>query len=80
MTGVQTCALPIYKGALSYLPKEELSRLDELVSDLLEAHRKGNSTWRLLFQKLGNFFDKNFEPGWAKDDPEFWKYYGYGYF
>ena len=67
----------INKGALAYLPKEELSRLDELVSELLEAHRKGNSTWRLLFEKLGDYFENAFVPGWAKNDPEFWKYHGY---
>lgn len=67
----------ITKGALSYLPKEELTRLDDLVNDLLEAHRKGNSTWSLLFEKLGEYFEKSFVPGWAKDDPDFWKHYGY---
>lgn len=67
----------INKGALSYLPKEELARLDDHVNDLLEAHRKGNSTWRLLFEKLDDYFEKSFTPGWAKDDPDFWKHYGY---
>ena len=67
----------INKGALAYLPKEELSNLDDLVNDLLEAHKKGNSTWRLLFQKMGKFFDKAFNDGWDSDDPEFWKRYGY---
>ena len=67
----------INKGALAYLPKEELSRLEELVTELLEAHRKGNSTWHILFERLRDHFEKAFFPGWAKDDPEFWKYYGY---
>ena len=67
----------INKGALAYLPKEELTRLDDLVNELLEAHKKGNSTWRLLFEKLGDSYAKSFGPEWAKDDPEFWKYYGY---
>ena len=67
----------INKGALAYLPKEELTRLDELVNDLLEAHKKGNSTWRLLFERLGGFFDKTFNEGWDSEDPDFWKRYGY---
>ena len=75
----ETLKASITKGALSYLPKEELTRLDELVNELLEAHKKGNSTWRLLFERLGDYFDKSFAPEWAKDDPEFWKYYGYMY-
>ena len=75
----ETLKASITKGALSYLPKEELTRLDELVNELLEAHKKGNSTWRLIFERLGETFEKSFTPGWAKDDPEFWKYYGYMY-
>jgi DNA-binding response OmpR family regulator len=75
----ETLKASINKGALSYLPKEELTRLDELVNELLEAHKKGNSTWRLLFERMGDYFEKAFVPGWAKDDPEFWKNYGYMY-
>ena len=33
----ETLKASITKGALSYLPKEELTRLDELVNELLEA-------------------------------------------
>ena len=73
----ETLKASITKGALAYLPKEELTRLDDLVNDLLEAHGKGNSTWALLFDKLGKYFEKRFVPGWAKDDPDFWKEYGY---
>jgi len=75
----ETLKASITKGALSYLPKEELTRLDEFVNELLEAHKKGNSTWRLLFERMGDYFEKSFVPGWAKDDPEFWKNYGYMY-
>ncbi len=75
----ETLKASITKGALCYLPKEELTRLDELVNELLEAHKKGNSTWRLLFERMGDYFEKAFVPGWAKDDPEFWKTYGYMY-
>ncbi len=73
----ETLKASITKGALSYLPKEELTRLDELVNELLEAHKKGNSTWRLLFERLGGFFEKTFSEGWDTEDPEFWRSYGY---
>jgi DNA-binding NtrC family response regulator len=73
----ETLKASITKGALSYLPKEELARLDELVNELLEAHEKGNSTWRLLFERMGEFFRKTFNEGWDDDDPEFWRHYGY---
>ena len=73
----ETLKASIKKGALAYLPKEELTRLDDLVNELLEAYKKGNSTWRLLFERLGSFFAKTFNEGWDSDDPEFWQRYGY---
>lgn len=73
----ETLKASITKGALSYLPKQELTRLDEFVEELLEAHRKGNSTWHLLFERMGDFFKKTFNEGWDVDDPEFWRQYGY---
>ena len=73
----ETLKASINKGALAYLPKEELTRLDEIVDELLEVHKKGNSTWRLLFERLGGFFDKTFNEGWDTEDPDFWKRYGY---
>lgn len=64
------------KGALSYLPKEELIRLEELLEELLEAKEKGKSTWKVLFRRLGNFFDKAFGDDWTKEYPEIVRRYG----
>jgi CheY-like chemotaxis protein len=65
------------KGALSYLPKEELPNLKSFIGDVMEAFREGHSTSAVLFERLGRFFDKAFGVQWAKDDPDFWRYYGY---
>jgi DNA-binding NtrC family response regulator len=73
----ETLRTSITKGALSYLPKEELSNLPEFVNDLLEAVEIGASPWKRLFDRMGKFFEKSFGTGWEKDDPEFWKSYGY---
>lgn len=73
----ETLKTSITKGALSYLPKEELSNLPTFVDDLLEAVESGSSTWKRLFDRLGKAFEKSFGAGWEKDDPEFWKSYGY---
>jgi CheY-like chemotaxis protein len=58
------------KGALSYLPKEELPRLDEFLDELLGTHKKGDSTWKLLFERLGGFFKKSFGQEWEVVDFE----------
>jgi CheY-like chemotaxis protein len=62
----------IRKGAISYLPKETLTDLDELLEQLLSAHEKGDPPWKLLFEKLGDYFNERFGPDWREKDKEFW--------
>ncbi len=62
----------IRKGAISYLPKESLSDLDELLNDLLGAYERGEAPWKLLFSKLGAYFDERFGADWKKSDKTFW--------
>ena len=68
----ETLMESIRKGAISYLPKETLSELDVLLSDILGAHEKGNPTWKLLFDKLGDYFNERFGPDWKEKDKDFW--------
>jgi DNA-binding NtrC family response regulator len=62
----------IRKGAISYLPKESLSDLDELLNDLLGAYERGEAPWKLLFKKLGAYFDERFGADWKNTDKTFW--------
>ena len=62
----------IQKGAISYLPKETLADLDEVLNALLSAHERGEPTWKLLFERLGNYFNDRFGTGWQEKDKEFW--------
>jgi DNA-binding response OmpR family regulator len=62
----------IRKGAISYLPKETLTDLDELLEELFSAYRKGEPAWKILFEKLGEYFDERFGSGWKEKDKEFW--------
>lgn len=71
----ETLKASIQTGAQSYLPKEELANLPEHINDVLEAVEQGQSTWERLFNRVGNFFEKAFAPGWRSDDPDFWRYY-----
>ncbi len=68
----ETLMESIRKGAISYLPKETLSELDVLLEDLLDAHQKGRPAWKLLFDKLGDYFDDRFGAGWKEKDKQFW--------
>jgi len=68
----ETLMASIRKGAISYLPKETLADLDTLLNKLLEAYEKGEPPWKLLFDKLGDYFNERFGPAWKEKDQEFW--------
>lgn len=68
----ETLMESIRKGAISYLPKEKLAELDELLEKLLGAHRRGEPPWKLLFDMLGDYFDERFGEGWKDKDRAFW--------
>ncbi len=67
-----TLMASIRKGAISYLPKETLAELDTLLEALLAAQAAGKPPWKLLFDKLGSYFDERFGPDWQSKDKAFW--------
>jgi CheY-like chemotaxis protein len=68
----ETLLSSIRKGAIAYLPKETLVELDDLLEELLGAQASGKPPWKLLFDKLGVFFDQRFGPDWKKKEEPFW--------
>ncbi len=75
----ETLMESIRKGAISYLPKETLAELDNLLNDLLRAHQQGEPPWKLLFEKLGDYFEERFGVGWQDKDREFWSQFSRNY-
>jgi hypothetical protein len=51
-------------GAVSFLPKEKMSELDEFIADVVL--KGGQPVWGKLFDKLGDFFNKRFGPDWKQ--------------
>ncbi len=68
----ETLVSSIRKGAISFLPKETLVDLDDLLDELLGAYKEGKPPWKLLFEKLGDFFSDRFGPDWQDQDQPFW--------
>lgn len=68
----ETLMSSIRKGAISYLPKETLAELDTLLEELLAAQAAGKPPWKLLFDRLGDYFDERFGPDWKARDKAFW--------
>ncbi len=62
----------IRKGAIAYLPKETLVELDDFLDDLLSAQAAGEPPWKLLFDRLGSYFDERFGLGWKEKERAFW--------
>jgi len=69
----------IRKGAISYLPKETLADLDEVLNELLGAYKRGEAPWKLLFNKLGSYFDERFGADWKDKDRDFWSKFSINY-
>jgi CheY-like chemotaxis protein len=68
----ETLLESIRLGAISYLPKEKLAELEEILGELMAAMEAGEPTWKLLFDRLGEFFDEKFGPDWKEKDKKFW--------
>ena len=68
----ETLMESIQKGAISYLPKEKLSELDDLLNEILGAFNRNESTCELLLEKLWDYFEKRWGPGWQERDREAW--------
>ncbi len=56
-------------GAVSFLPKEKMSELDEFIADVVL--KGGQPVYGKLFDKLGGFFNKHFGPDWKQRNEVF---------
>jgi len=63
-TNFASLNLSMKLGAVSFLPKEQLSILPELVSEILECVSQGQSHWAKLFQRLGPLFKEKLGVEW----------------
>jgi DNA-binding NtrC family response regulator len=60
------------KGASYYVPKDEMSKVDIFLADILEAQEKKKNVWIKWYERLSSFCDRRFGPNWKDEDPEFW--------
>jgi len=57
-------------GAVSFLPKEKMTELQDFLADVVLGG--GKPVWAKLFDRLGSFFNKRFGPDW-KERNEFFE-------
>ncbi|MBI5249560.1 MAG: response regulator [Desulfomonile tiedjei] len=72
---VESINMAIREGAVSFLPKEELNRLPELVAEILGELEQGRTHWAKLFERLGSYFKNKLGITW--EDLEKPQYPGY---
>jgi DNA-binding NtrC family response regulator len=66
----------IREGAVSFLPKEELSRLPELVAEILSELEQGRTHWAKLFERFGSYFKDKLGVTWEDlEKPQYPGYY-----
>jgi CheY-like chemotaxis protein len=53
-------------GAVSFLPKERISDLQEFLEEVVMG--KGKPLWIKFFDRLGGYFNKRFGPDWKERD------------
>jgi len=56
-------------GALSFVPKEKISDLKDILEDVVLG--KGKPLWIMFFEELGSYFNKHFGPDWKERDKFF---------
>jgi DNA-binding NtrC family response regulator len=65
---LESLNLAIRLGAVSFLPKEELHRLPELVAEIIEGLEQGKTHWEKLFQRFRHFFKEKLGVLWEDLD------------
>ncbi len=61
------------EGAAYYVPKDEISKVDVFLADILDAIDKDKNVFVKWYERLSGFCDRRFGPNWRDDDPDFWK-------
>lgn len=63
----------IQEGAAFYIPKDEMTSIATFLNDVLEAKKKGRSTWARWEERLpSSYFERRFGAAWQDADKEFW--------
>ncbi len=64
----------IQKGAVSYLPKEELTGIADYLNDVLIAKREDRDPWKSWHERLpASYFERRWGAAWKDTDRQFWE-------
>ena len=60
-------------GAAFYVPKDKISDMVSILTKILEAKKKGQSTWMPFMGWAEAYYNAKFGPKWEVQEKEFWK-------
>jgi DNA-binding NtrC family response regulator len=64
----------IKEGALSYIPKDEITGIADFLNDVLKAREKGKDPWESWQERLpSSYFERKWGAAWQDADKEFWE-------
>ena len=63
---VENINLAIKLGAVSFIPKEGLANLTELVAEIFRDLDEGRRHWEKLFKRFGSFFKEKLGDAWSE--------------
>jgi CheY-like chemotaxis protein len=64
-------------GAASYVPKDKILDIPDILVDILEARKKGTGLWGRWLERMEAYYEKKFGPDWKDKDKEFWDRFTY---
>jgi CheY-like chemotaxis protein len=64
----------IKQGAVSYIPKDEIAKIADFLTDVLKAQEKGRDPWESWQERLPtSYFERKWGAAWQDTDKEFWE-------
>jgi DNA-binding NtrC family response regulator len=64
-------------GAASYVPKDKIQDIPDILVDILEARKRGTGVWWRWLERMESYYQKKFGPDWKDRDKEFWDRFTY---
>jgi len=59
------------EGAAYFIPKEEMTRIETFLVDIIDAKHKGQNTWATWYERLATFGRRTFGPDFVPEDDDF---------
>jgi DNA-binding response OmpR family regulator len=69
---VESTVKSFKKGAVYFLPKDEMHNIAAHLTDMLRAADKGESLWARWLEKFDEYYERRFGPHWKDKDKDFW--------